>query len=70
MNTAVTSETGRLFECQCRVIAVGGEYTHIGEPLSTTDMLALMGLLARVSTDVNGQRTPLDEALATSWRHA
>jgi hypothetical protein len=65
----MTSETGRLFECQCRFMAVG-EYTHIREPLSTTDMLALMGLLAGVSTDVNGQRTPLDEALAASWCHA
>jgi hypothetical protein len=42
------------------------EGTHIGEPLAAANVLALMGLLARVCADVHGQGTPLDEALATS----
>lgn len=33
-------------------------------------MLALMRLLSRVSTDVDSQSTPLDEALATAGRCA
>ncbi len=44
--------------------------THIREPLSTSDVLALMWFFTRVSTDVNGQRTPLNKALATAWGHA
>lgn len=42
---------------------------YIREAFSTSGMLALMGLLARVSTDMNSKSTPLDEALATTWSH-
>jgi hypothetical protein len=44
--------------------------TYIRESFSTPDVLALMWLFTRVGTDVNGQRTPLDEALAATWGHA
>ena len=40
--------------------------THVGEPLSAPEVLALIGLLARVRSSVHGQAVALDEALAAS----
>lgn len=48
---------------------MSSETGRVREPLSTPYVLALMRLLACVSADVNGQRTPLDETLAASWCH-
>lgn len=70
MNTAMASKTGRLFAYQYLFKTLRVDSTHIREPLSTPDVLALMWFFTRVSTDVNGQRTPLDEALAATWGHA
>jgi hypothetical protein len=44
--------------------------THVGKPLATAYVLALMGLLAGMGSDVDGQGTSLDEALTTSSSRA
>jgi hypothetical protein len=50
--------------------AMTSKTRRIREPLSTPNVLALMWLFTSVSTDVNSQRTPLNEALAATWGHA
>jgi hypothetical protein len=42
---------------------------YIREAFSTRHVLALMWFLACMSPNVNGERAPLDEALATPWSH-
>lgn len=44
--------------------------SYIREPLPTSNVLALMRLLASVSTDVNSECASLDEAFATTRCHA
>jgi len=44
--------------------------TNVRKALAAPNVRALMGLFSSVSADVDGERTPLDEALATTGRHA
>lgn len=44
--------------------------THIREAFATANMLTLVRLLAGVRSDMNGQGTPLDEALTTTRSRA
>jgi hypothetical protein len=50
--------------------AVTSQTRRVREAFATAHVLAVMRLLARVRTDVHGQCTSLDEALAAACRGA
>lgn len=52
--------------CGCRI----GRVSYVREALAAAHVLALMRLLASVSSDVNSQGAALDEALATTGNRA
>jgi hypothetical protein len=63
----------RLEDCRQVSTELGGfqnETTYIREALSTANVLTLMWFFTSVGANMNGQRTPLNEAFATAWSHA
>jgi hypothetical protein len=75
VDSAMTSQAGGLWQAEfvshsvSRLSAVWS-FAHITEPLATSNMLALVWLLPGVCSHMHRQGTPLDEALAASWRAA
>lgn len=67
VDASMTSETRGLFN-QLEVKMLGAyAVTYVREAFATTNVLALVRLLAGVCPNMNSQSTSLDEALPTSW---
>lgn len=71
VDAAMTGKRRRLKRVLASGHDCGGEHVaYVGEALAAAHVLALVRLLAGVSSDVNSQGAALDEALATAGNRA